>query len=214
MELTIQNFTPKDARINVISKDANVDTIFYFVPANTNVKKRLFLNTLKSEAEVIFYADLGKCGNQTKKLNVINTGYKNMEKLATKESLSEFRDSASIIETPIELPKIQIYYSLGETNDKIYADVSLRNMSSYNIAGTLFADVPPGFKTTTSSVLLRPLEEKSYRIWIEPNSSASGNFEFEIVFALADLSFRERVNFELKDKPFFISFLRSFLLAI
>ncbi|MEM4598373.1 MAG: hypothetical protein QW400_01640 [Candidatus Diapherotrites archaeon] len=201
LNLKIQNFSHEDARITIRAEGADIDTIFYFVPAQTAVDKKLFVRVTSNNAKIVLNADLGCCGSRTKEIKILGLPQANLT--AQKDTPLVDSEPEKIEPGPaLVLPNLELYYSIGKQKNTTYVDVSLRNASELNVVGTLFADVPDGYRSSTHSVELAPFEEKSFRVWIYSDSKDE-NFSFDLVFALAEFSFRERVYVEAKEKsPF------------
>lgn len=208
LNLKIQNFSHEDARITLRAEGADIDTIFYFVPAQTAVDKKLFVRVTSNNAKIVLKADLGCCGSRTKEIKILGLPQANLpaqKDTPLVDSGPEKREPGPVL----VLPNLELYYSIGKQNNTTYVDVSLRNASELNVVGTLFADVPAGYKSSTHSVELAPFEEKSFRVWIYSDSKDE-NFSFDLVFALAEFSFRERVYVEAKEKSPFAALIALF----
>ncbi|MCX8190381.1 MAG: hypothetical protein N3F05_04110 [Candidatus Diapherotrites archaeon] len=210
LNLKINNFSHQDARITLTTEGADIDTTFYFVPAKTVVDKKLFVRVTSNNAKILLNANLGLCGNQTKEIRILNLSQIRMEprKEPTQAGLEPLK--ADFITMPV-LPNLELYYKLGERNNQVYVDATLRNASGQNVIGTLFADVPEGYRSSTHHVELAPFEEKSFRIWINSDGKKE-KYSFDIVFAIAEFSFREKVYVEPKKEGTFAKIIGLFSL--
>lgn len=189
LHFAIQNYTGEDAKITVNASDATIDTAFYFVPARTSVEKDLAISTASGEANLSFLIDLGNCGRFEKQLHIIN---------AAKQMPATL---PAVPEQNMQNP--QLYYTVTKEDGAFIVDVSLRNIANYALQGTLFIEAPDEWQSSTKAVTLMPFEEKTFRLRVEPKSSNSGTFSFDVVFAPADFSIRKRIFVEVEGKPFY-----------